>query len=116
MRLLDWNIRKINATSSRSLRSVLDAIDEGDPESAAEMRMQIVSLILAGSDTTRAALAIQTGLLLAHRAQWEAVCRDEALIPGAVAEALRFEPAVGSFPRFTLWERAEVRVCISSAV
>jgi cytochrome P450 len=86
------------------ISALLPSIDESDPESAAEMRMQIVSLILAGSDTTRAALAIQTGLLLAHRAQWEAVCRDEALIPGAVAEALRFEPAVGSFPRFTLAE------------
>ncbi|WP_018260215.1 cytochrome P450 [Methylobacterium sp. WSM2598] len=77
-------------------------IDAGDAEAAAETRMQIVSLILAGSDTTRAALAIQIGLLLSHPAQWQAVCRDEALIPGAVAEALRYEPAVGSYPRFTL--------------
>ncbi|KMO13616.1 cytochrome P450 [Methylobacterium platani] len=86
------------------ISALLPAIDEDDPEAAAETRMQIVSLILAGSDTTRAALAIQAGLLLADRAQWEAVCRDEALIPGAVAEALRFEPAVGSFPRFALAE------------
>ncbi|KMO28387.1 cytochrome P450 [Methylobacterium aquaticum] len=86
------------------ISALLPSIDEDDPESAAETRMQIVSLILAGSDTTRAALAIQTGLLLAHREHWEAVCRDEGLIPGAVAEALRFEPAVGSFPRFALAE------------
>lgn len=84
------------------ISALLPSIDEDDPEAAAEARMQIVSLIVAGSDTTRAALAIQVGLLLAHRPQWEAVCRDEALIPGAVAEALRFEPAVGSFPRFAL--------------
>lgn len=84
------------------ISAMVPLIEAGDPDEAAETRMQIVSLILAGSDTTRAALAIQTGLLLTHPAQWEAVCRDEALIPGAVAEALRFEPAVGSFPRFTL--------------
>ena len=35
MRLLDWNIRKINATSSRSLRRALDAIDEVDPDALA---------------------------------------------------------------------------------
>ena len=35
MRLLDWNIRKINATSSRSLRRVLEAIDEVDPDALA---------------------------------------------------------------------------------
>ena len=35
MKLLDWNIRKINATSSRSLRRVLDAIDEVDPDALA---------------------------------------------------------------------------------
>jgi cytochrome P450 family 103 len=27
---------------------------------------------------------------------------DSGLIPGAVSEALRYEPPVGSFPRFTL--------------
>jgi cytochrome P450 len=64
--------------------------------------IQIVTLILAGSDTTRAAMAIQTSLLLQHREQWEAVCRDGALAPGAVAESLRYEPAVGSFLRVTL--------------
>jgi cytochrome P450 family 103 len=30
------------------------------------------------------------------------VCQNPNLIPGAVAEALRFEPAVGSVPRFTV--------------
>ncbi|MET7245567.1 cytochrome P450 [Methylobacterium sp. EM32] len=86
------------------ISALLPSIAEDDPDAAAEARMQIVSLIVAGSDTTRAALAIQAGLLLAHPDQWEAVRRDEALIPGAVAEALRFEPAVGSFPRFALAE------------
>ncbi len=38
------------------ISALLPSIAEDDPESAAETRMQIVSLILAGSDTTRAAL------------------------------------------------------------
>jgi cytochrome P450 len=47
-------------------------------------------------------MTIQVGLLLQHPEQWEAVCKDPALIPGAVAESLRYEPSVGSIPRFTL--------------
>lgn len=67
-----------------------------------EAVVQIVSVILGGSDTTRAAMTMQVSLLLQHRQQWDAVCSDAALIPGAVAEALRYEPSVGSVPRFTL--------------
>jgi cytochrome P450 family 103 len=70
--------------------------------SPAETLSQLVIVILAGSDTTRAAMAIQVSLLLQHREQWDAVRVDDTLIPGAVAEALRYEPSVASFPRFTL--------------
>lgn len=61
-----------------------------------EVLAQIVSLILAGADTTRGAMTILVELLLAHPEQWRAVVEDPALVPGAVAEALRFEPVVGS--------------------
>ncbi len=47
-------------------------------------------------------MVMQVALLLQHREQWEAICADAELIPGAVAEALRYEPPVGSTPRFTL--------------
>lgn len=67
-----------------------------------EIVAQLVTVILGGSDTTRSAMAIQVALLLNEREQWEAVCRDPSLIPAAVAEALRYEPAVGSVPRFTV--------------
>ncbi len=72
--------------------------------SAFDAAIQLVTLILAGSDTTRAAMTMQVSLLLQHRKQWDAVCRSAALIPGAVAESLRYEPSVGSVPRFTLTE------------
>jgi hypothetical protein len=58
--------------------------------------------ILAGSDTTRGALAVQVSLLLQHAEQWDAVRANPALIPGAVSEALRYEPIPASIPRFTL--------------
>jgi len=84
------------------LSSYVAALDDSEKLSAIETVIQIVTLILAGSDTTRAAMVIQTSLLLQHREQWNAVCRDFALVPGAVAESLRYEPAVASFMRVTL--------------
>lgn len=84
------------------LSSYVAALEESEKLSALETVIQIVTLILAGSDTTRAAMVIQTSLLLQHREQWSSVCRDFALVPGAVAESLRYEPAVGSFMRVTL--------------
>ncbi|MEJ0093618.1 MAG: cytochrome P450 [Methylocella sp.] len=84
------------------LTSYLAAANESGDLSPNEIVIQIVSLIIGGSDTTRGALAIQVALLLQHLEQWDAVCRDPALIPGAVLEALRFEPIVASVSRFAL--------------
>src|SRR5258706_10240708 len=67
-----------------------------------EILIQFLFVIVAGSDTTRGALAVQTAQLLQHREQWEAVCRDSRLVPGAAAEALRFVPSVASVSRFVL--------------
>jgi cytochrome P450 family 103 len=47
---------------------------------------------------------MQLALLLEHREQWDAVCRDPSLIPGAVAEAMRFEPSSASFARVAVDE------------
>ncbi|MCS0497271.1 cytochrome P450 [Ancylobacter sp. MQZ15Z-1] len=59
---------------------------------------QVIGVIIGGSDTTRAAFAMLVALLVQHRA-WEAVRADNSLIPGAVAEAMRFDPSVGSVLR-----------------
>jgi cytochrome P450 len=84
------------------LSSYVLNIDEGRL-SPAEVISQIITVIIAGVDTTRAAMAIQVFLLLQHREQWEAVCSGGmSLIAGAVSEAMRYEPSVGSTPRFTL--------------
>jgi len=85
------------------LSSYVLGVDEAAKLSAIEVLSQIVTVIIAGSDTIRAALAIMVHLLLQHREQWDAVCSgDMGLIAGAVSESLRYEPAVGSTPRFTL--------------
>ncbi len=64
-----------------------------------ETVVQLLQLIIGGTDTTRVAMATQVALLLEHRPQWAAVCRDPSLIPAAVTEALRFEPSVASVGR-----------------
>lgn len=84
------------------LTSYADGLDKSQALSHGEALAQIVTLLLAGIDTTRGALAIQTSLLLEHRQQWDAVCRDSSLIAGAVLECLRYEPSVASFPRVAL--------------
>jgi cytochrome P450 len=77
-------------------------VDETAELSPLEAVMQIVSVVLGGSDTTRAAIVIQTGLLLERPPLWEAVRNDPQMIVPTVAEALRFEPSVGSIPRLAL--------------
>jgi cytochrome P450 family 103 len=84
------------------LSAYLTEADAAGEMSPVEILIQLLLVIGAGSDTTRGALAIQTALLLQHRDQWDAVCRDPQLVAGAVAEALRFEPSVASFGRFAL--------------
>jgi cytochrome P450 family 103 len=84
------------------LSSFLADADQRGELSPIEIVMQIVILIIGGTDTTRVAMAVQLALLLEHPAQWEAVCADAALVPAAVTEAMRYEPSVASAPRVTL--------------
>jgi cytochrome P450 len=92
------------ALNNEFISSYQKTVTEAANLTAAEILSQIVTVIIAGSDTTRGAIAMQVSLLLQHREQWDTVCAEPALIPGAVSESLRYEPVVGSIPRFTLEE------------
>jgi cytochrome P450 len=81
------------------LSTFLAAADEAGELSPIEMLFQIIILIIGGTDTTRVAAVMQVCLLLQHREQWNEICLDPALIPAAVAEALRYEPSVASIGR-----------------
>lgn len=63
--------------------------------------LQVLAIVVGGSDTTRAAFAMLVALLLERPEDWAALQADPALIPGAVAEGLRYEPSVASISRFT---------------
>ncbi len=73
--------------------------DDAAEMSPIEIIVQIVQLIIGGTDTTRVAIVMQVALLLQHHEQWMAVCRDPGLIPATVEESMRFEPSVASTSR-----------------
>ncbi len=56
-------------------------------------------LFNAGSDTTRSLLCFGLDLLFDHPADLERLRSDPSLLPGAIEEMLRFEPAVIQFRR-----------------
>ncbi|WP_422376015.1 cytochrome P450 [Roseibium sp.] len=65
-----------------------------------ETRMQIVTLVLAGSDTTRGALTSTLSQLMQNRDQWELLCADtDRHIQGAISEGLRYDPVIGALIR-----------------
>ena len=81
------------------LSGFIAAADEAKELSPMEMVIQLIQIIVAGTDTTRVASIMTTGVLLQHRDQWQEVCRDPGLVPMAVEEGLRFEPSVATFSR-----------------
>ncbi len=83
------------------LSTFLASADEANEMSPIEITMQIFSMILGGTDTTRVAFAALIGLLLDHPDQWDQICRDPGLAPKAVQESLRYEPSVAAFGRVT---------------
>ncbi|WP_247750867.1 MULTISPECIES: cytochrome P450 [unclassified Rhizobium] len=86
------------------LSRYLKAVREEGALSPIEEIMQLVLLILAGSDTTRTAMVMLPALLLQDPVVWSSLCRDQSGVAAAVEEGLRFEPPVGSFPRLALEE------------
>jgi len=82
------------------LSDYVASVDQAAEMSAAEAVMQIVSVVLGGTDTTRAAIVIMVGLLLEQRGGlWQALRHRPTMVAAAVAESLRIEPAVASIPR-----------------
>jgi len=65
-----------------------------------EIRTQIVTLLLAGSDTTRGALTSTMSQLMQAPEQWQLLCSaPSSRLQGAVSEGLRFDPVIGALIR-----------------
>lgn len=94
-------LKERRETPREDLLSVLVNDESARGLAPEELIYQVMTVILAGSDTTRSGFNIAVGRLLGHRALWNEVCADPSLIPAAIDEALRLEPPAGSLPRYT---------------
>lgn len=66
-----------------------------------EINSAAFGLLFAGHETTTSQITNTLDALLSERSNWEAICRDPALIPNAVEEGLRMFGAVVNWRRRT---------------
>ncbi len=82
--------------------ALVQIYEEGDRTiSVHEIVSLVYGMLTAGHETTSNLLANGVLELLTHREQWDAICADPALIPGAVEELLRAGPPVFAWKRKT---------------
>ena len=75
---------------------------DGRPLTQQEVPTILFGLLLAGHETTTNILGNALRRLLEHRRSWEEICADQALIPNAVEEVLRFDSSVIHWRRRTV--------------
>jgi cytochrome P450 len=79
------------------------ATKESGELTEAEIRADILALIVAGSDTTKNSIATTLDLLLEHPDQWVKFVADpDGMKKGVAAEGLRYEPVALGIPRFSV--------------
>jgi cytochrome P450 len=105
--LMDYVERLLEQQRTRGqsdfLGQYLQSASAVSPElTPAETYVQLIDLMLASAETTRMTITNAISLLLSDRRQWDLLLRDASFIGGAVNETLRYEPSVGTCPRFTL--------------
>jgi cytochrome P450 len=77
--------------------AIIEHEEEGDRLTRTELLNLFETLLVAGSDTTKAALTMAMLLFAKHPEQWEALVADPSLAPSAVDEVLRFRaPTLGT--------------------
>jgi cytochrome P450 len=81
---------------------LIRAEDDGDRLSAAELRMLVAGLLMAGTDTTRNQLAASVHVLCDHPDQWALLAQHPELAANAVEETMRHSPIVAAALRTAL--------------
>ena len=86
-----------------SLVADLVRAQEGGAEiSDHEIASLCYSLLFAGHETTTTLIANSARVLLSHRDQWDRIVADQALIPGAIDEVLRYSGSILAWRRRAL--------------
>jgi cytochrome P450 len=84
------------------ISALLAAEERGDKLSLPEVFSTLTLLLIAGNETTTNLIANGTLALLRQREQWELLCDDPELVPGAVEELLRYDSPVQATSRICL--------------
>jgi cytochrome P450 len=88
-------VAKRRADPDDSLLSALIAAEEeGDHLTSAELVSTALLLLVAGFETTVNLIGNGTVALLGEQEQWQRLCEEPGLIPGAVEELLRYDSPV----------------------
>jgi cytochrome P450 len=81
----------------------MGVIEFRDPKGAeftdGELCQHVITMLLAGNDTTNHLLANLVRRLAEQPAVYARIRSDRSLVPGAVEESLRFDPLQQDFPR-----------------
>jgi cytochrome P450 len=75
--------------SAALAKAIMDAYGAGDLERD-EVVAMVMGMLFAAHETTTNLISSGVRLLLEHRDQWEQLCANPALAPGAVEEVLRY--------------------------
>lgn len=99
---VDDLLRKDHPASGDLISDLLAARGNGDRLTEAECVDLVVNLIAGGIDTVQSQFSHAMRLFAAHPAQWELLAVSPGLVPRAVTEVLRFEPATPFTARICL--------------
>lgn len=72
---------------------------EQDGLTRIETLIQIIQLIIGGTESVRTSLVALSVQLLSQPEVWKAVCEDRTLVASAVSESLRLEPGIAGVVR-----------------
>ena len=86
------------------LSRLIAAEEEGDRLSPSELLSVVTMMLVAGTDTTRNQLSNVIHTFAEHPDQWAILRERPELVPAAVEEAIRWQPATEALPRMTIEE------------
>ncbi len=100
--LTDLIAQRRTAPRDDLLSNLIAAEEEGDRLSQSELLSVVAMMLVAGTDTTRNQLSNMIHTFAEHADQWALLRERPELIPAAVEEAIRWEPATEALPRFAV--------------